>query len=220
MEPLIEYDKKRTDSTAELHIEITNQNNFPMDIRWVDLNLTGYYETGEEIPSSGIPFSIGTSTWGKRLPFGRIMLTSSDNVEVSTEVNDEFPIHINALSTGYFVVDFCRFPKPSPSRHPDIIGLSSPSITMTSMSEAEAIQSERSNAKIQLAISIKNPTDGPNFVEEKTIYLTDPGNLPECPTPTSRLEEDRKKLEGMYLDACLKSPLCDPYKLIERLSTD
>lgn len=207
VEPKVTFRKRVTDSTALLVVEITNRNPYQMDIRWVDINVSGSHPTGESFDAGGITFSTGTTTTGARLPFGEIWVEPGNMLKINTNGSNG-PFHISPYSTGHFDIKLCRNPIPevSKSRSEPSVAFSASAVTQTSMSKTAAIQSYSLNPLVSVEIEIVNPDiDGKDFVAKQEVRISDPDVLPNCPT---RSPDKNTELEETYELMCLGDAAC------------
>jgi hypothetical protein len=206
--PSISYEKKVTDSTAKLLIDITNKNEYQMDIRWIDFTLLGSVKTGQEREVGSVVFSTGNTKVGTRLPFGAISVSVGENIEVTTEGSDDL-YHIPPRSTGYFEIEVCRTAtqKADQRKDPQGVQFSKAQMTMPSMSKAAALETEMKIPVVLVSMSIKNPHDDQSdhdVVQE--VRIANPDALPECPSTMVDDNEERQKALELI---CLRNPICD-----------
>ena len=105
IEPIVTYNLRRDDSAARLFFEITNQNEFPLDVTDVDVDL---HIPDGVLPKDKHPALAGALKF-RRENLGLLAIEAQRGTFLSHQ--EDFIYQIPKQSTGYFSVDLCREPE-------------------------------------------------------------------------------------------------------------
>jgi len=197
-----------------MYIDITNRNNFKLDIPRFEVKFLGWFETREIANGDGFTFSTGTTTISRRVPLGVASLDIEGNETSSTAESGLFErdskvkrgsiLHIDPRSTGYYKIALCRNFEPNPNdlQHLNPMLFSHTLAKQIGTKNPENVESPESTPRLQWQIDFKNPHTGEIISQEKTIIIAEMESLPFCAEQIHDAESSEWEL------ACLQDPAC------------